>query len=290
MPPVTVTKLSSTDAFYVVDLDGAPSAAGSVRCARKILVDGAEALARRLTYAYASLGLQVSGASAGINADGEGRDAAIGAFVTELQPAATEGTLLWSAAKGVGTDELDGLGPQPPANTEALFAAGVVASVTAARGSLEGARVAFEDVGHGSAELTAAFESAGATIVARDAQTLDPDTDADVLGVGSKNGVVDHDNVAAFAGRTIAPLAPLAVTTRALADGRRADVTILPDFVTTAGSLVRGDTTPDAVADRIGSIITDVVGHPDGIVLGACERAETFLLTWRDDLPFGRPI
>jgi hypothetical protein len=80
------------------------------------------------------------------------------------------------------------------------------------------------------------------------------------------------------------------VTTRALAAGRRAGVTILPDFVTTAGSLVRGDTTPDAVAERIGSIITEVADHPDGIVLGACERAETFLLTWRDGLPFGRPI
>ncbi len=288
MRPVTVTKLSSTDAFYVVDLDGAPSAAGSVRCARKILVDGAEALARRLTYAYASLGLQVSGASAGINADGDGRDDAVGAFVAELQPAAADGTLLWSAAKGVSTAELDGLGPQPPANTDALFAAGVVASVVAARGSVDGARVALEEIGHGGPELVAAFEAAGATVVAHGADALA--TDADILGVGSKNGVIDHDNVAAHAGRTIVPLASLAVTTRALADGRRAGVTILPDFVVTAGSLVRGDTTPDAVAERIGSIIAEVVDHPDGIVLGACERAETFLLTWREDLPFGRPI
>lgn len=213
MRPVTVTKLSSTDAFYVVDLDGAPSAAGSVRCARKILVDGAEALARRLTYAYASLGLQVSGASAGINADGDGRDDAVGAFVAELQPAAADGTLLWSAAKGVSTAELDGLGPQPPANTDALFAAGVVASVVAARGSVDGARVALEEIGHGGPELVAAFEAAGATVVAHGADALA--TDADILGVGSKNGVIDHDNVAAHAGRTIVPLASLAVTTRA---------------------------------------------------------------------------
>jgi glutamate dehydrogenase/leucine dehydrogenase len=288
MPPVTVTKLSSTDAFYVVDLDGAPSAAGSVRCAKKILVDGAEALARRLTYAYASLGLQVSGASAGINVDGEGRDAAIAAFVEELQPAATEGTLLWSVAKGVGPGELDGLGPQPPTNTEDLFAAGVVACVRATRRSLDGARVALEDVGHGAPELAAAFESAGATVVAQGGDALA--AEADVIGVGSKNGVIHHENVTGFAGRVIVPLAPLAVTTRALADGRRAEVMILPDFVTTAGSLVRGDTTPDAVAERIGSIVAEVVDHPDGVVLGACERAETFLLTWRDELPFGRPI
>jgi hypothetical protein len=285
---VTVTKLSSTDAFYVVDLDGAPSAAGSVRCAKKILVDGAEALARRLTYAYASLGLQVSGASAGINVEGEGRDAAIGAFVAELRPAADDGSLLWSAAKGVGTDELEGLGPRPPSNTEALFAAGAVACVRAARGSLDGARVALEDVGHGGPELSGAFEAAGATVIAVGADALG--ADADVVGVGSRNGVIDHENVIGFAGRTIVPLAPLAVTTRALADGRRAGVTILPDFVTTAGSLVRGDTTPDAVAERIGSIITEVAGHEDGLVLGACERAEAFLLTWRDDLPSGRPI
>jgi hypothetical protein len=286
--PVTVTKLTSTDAFAIVDLDDAPTAAGSVRCARKILVDGAASLARRLTYAYASLGLQVAGAAAGINAEGEGRDPAVVAFVEEMRGSADDGSLLWTAGKGVATAELDGLGPPPPANTDELYAAGVVACVEAARGPLDGAKVALEDVGGPLGALTAAFEARGAEVVATGASTLA--SGADVVGVGSRNGVIDHENVGEFAGRTVVPLAPLAITTRAVADGRRAGVTLLPDFVTTAGSLVRGEATPEVVAERIGAIIAEVADHPDGLVLGACERAETFLLTWRDELPFGRPI
>jgi len=33
-----------------------------------------------------------------------------------------------------------------------------------------------------------------------------------------------------------------------------------------------------------------VVGHGNGPVLGACERAEAFLAGWLDELPFGRPM
>ena len=84
---VTVTKLTSTDAFYVVDLPDAPVATGVVRWAKKILLGGAEDLARSLTYSYAVLGQQVSGASAGINAEPDGRAEAIAHFVTEVSPA-----------------------------------------------------------------------------------------------------------------------------------------------------------------------------------------------------------
>ena len=31
-------------------------------------------------------------------------------------------------------------------------------------------------------------------------------------------------------------------------------------------------------------------GHADGPLLGACHRAEAFLRTWQDTLPFGRPL
>jgi glutamate dehydrogenase/leucine dehydrogenase len=79
---VRIQKLTSTDAFIAFDLDDAP-AVGVTRLARKVLQDGAELLARSTTYAFASFGIEMGGASAGINAEGDGRDAAVAAFVEE---------------------------------------------------------------------------------------------------------------------------------------------------------------------------------------------------------------
>jgi hypothetical protein len=294
MRPVTVTKLSSTDAFVVTDLDDAP-AAGIVRCARKILVGGAEDLARLATYAFAACGLQVGGASAGINAEGDDRDAAVAAFVEELGPRAA--SLRLGAGKGVDATELAPFGAMAADVEDRLLAASVVACVAAVR-DLAGARVALEDVGRAGPELSAAFEAAGATVVAQGATAQT--TDCDVVGVGWKTGVVDHENVAGLAGRIVVPLAPLAVTTRALAAGRRAGVTVLPDFLSTTGpllgpSLIEGrtddaDVLATAVTSAITAAATVAAGHADGPSIGACEAAETFLLTWRDELPFGRPI
>ena len=78
--PMQFHKLTSTDGFIAFDLDDAP-AVGVVRLAPKVLRDGAELLARSTTYAAASFGLQVGGASAGINAKPDDRDAALAAFL-----------------------------------------------------------------------------------------------------------------------------------------------------------------------------------------------------------------
>src|SRR5687767_796186 len=81
--PMQLHKLSSTDGFIAFDLDDAP-AVGVVRLAPKVLRDGAELLARSTTYAAASFGLRVRGASGGINAKPDDRDAALAAFVEEV--------------------------------------------------------------------------------------------------------------------------------------------------------------------------------------------------------------
>jgi glutamate dehydrogenase/leucine dehydrogenase len=124
------------------------------------------------------------------------------------------------------------------------------------------------------------------------------DATCDVLCVGSKVGVVDHENVASVKATTIVPVAPLPITARGLANATRAGIVVLPDFLTLAGPLLAawpGDdadaTSLLAAADQqIGAAVADVLDHDGGPLLGACERAEAFLLTWRDDLPFGRPI
>ena len=61
-------KLSSVDGFVLLDLENAPGSVGVVRSAPKILVSGAEMLARSVTYTFAAFGIRAGGASAGVNA------------------------------------------------------------------------------------------------------------------------------------------------------------------------------------------------------------------------------
>ena len=83
MPGVIIQKLTSTEGFIAFDLDDAP-AAGVVRSAPKILVDGASLLARSLTYRFATFERKVGGASAGVNAAPDDRAGALAAFVGEV--------------------------------------------------------------------------------------------------------------------------------------------------------------------------------------------------------------
>ena len=79
---------------------------------------------------------------------------------------------------------------------------------------------------------------------------------------------------------------------------QRADVTVVPDFVALAAPAVAawpGDAADaDAVIAKatqaIQTAVSETSGHADGAFLGACHRAEAFLQTWRDSLPFGRPL
>ncbi|MCB0993946.1 MAG: hypothetical protein KDB21_02565 [Acidimicrobiales bacterium] len=123
-------------------------------------------------------------------------------------------------------------------------------------------------------------------------------TAADVMFVGSRMGVIDHKNAPKLEVGALVPHGPLPYTTFALLALQRAGTVVLPDFVGLAAPLL-GDVAdpsaaPEAVAaDAVGAIervIDEVRGHGEGPVMGACLRAEAFLRTWRDELPFGRPL
>lgn len=283
-----VTKLESTDAFVIVDLDGAERAAGVVRCARKILIDGAASLARHGTYAFAIAGVQASGASAGINAEGDGRDAAVGAFTGEYR-----GPARLSAGKGVSAEELgelpDDRTPAARERARELEMAGIIATIDVLTGGIAGRTVALD---HPDAALAAALAEAGATVP----EVAAIDTPADVLVVGSKVGAIDHDNIGSVAARTVVPSAPLPVTTRGLATAARLGITVAPDFVTLVGPYLaawstESDNDPvEATGELVRATVGALQGHPAGLVLGACELAENFLSTWQAELPFGRPL
>ncbi|MGH9138589.1 MAG: hypothetical protein ACRD0G_16345, partial [Acidimicrobiales bacterium] len=134
-----IRRLSSTDAFLVRDLGEDVASVGVVRVAPKILLDGAELLARAITYAFATFGVQAGGASAGINTKGGSRDAVVTAFVEEVGPLVSGGGVHLSPGTGVTPDELAPLGCEPL--DDGLAGRGAVAAAAAfAGGGLGGQR------------------------------------------------------------------------------------------------------------------------------------------------------
>jgi len=291
-----VEKLDTVDAFIVFDLDDAPESVGIVRSARKILPGGAGDLARSMTYAFATFEMQRSGASAGINAVDDDRADAVAKFTAEIAPMVASGRFLPEPGTRVPRTALESLAE---ADSRAAIGdvadqatvAGVVAAAATAAGGLDGRTVAIEGSGPICDALTLAVEDRGGTIVAMNGQ-------ADVLFAGSKMGAVDHAVAEQFQVGTLVPYGPIPVTARALAVLGRAGTTVVPDFISTAGPLFAwwpsGDPSPEAVAHdaavQITASLEEIANHPDGLFLAASYRAESFLATWRDPLPFGRPL
>lgn len=155
---------SPASGFIITDLPHATAADGVVRCAKKVLVDGARTLARSRTYAWALLEQHRSGASAGVSAAGE-RDNAMAAFLEAAGPASASGTLVLDPAKGVRAEELAPLragDPRHDGDDDELLATSVVAAVAATPGGLEGRTVGIEGAGNALAAVVRALGAAGA--------------------------------------------------------------------------------------------------------------------------------
>ncbi|MEE2769443.1 MAG: hypothetical protein VX833_09540 [Actinomycetota bacterium] len=270
-----IQKLQTVDAFVAVDLDGAPGR-GIVRLAPRVLQGGAKDLARSITYTLASIGLQETGISAGISAAPEERETALTSFVAELAQWETEFQL--SAGKGVANEDL-GLTPDP--DHDRLLAVGVVAAGLVA---IPGATTAIIEGPGGGSALAEELVLQGIEIVVSENPLT---AEADLLFCGSTMGLIDHEVADRLAVAAVVPTGPLPITTRAVAHCRRREITALPDFVTTAGPFL-GDV--DTTREVVTGIIGDVIDHDEGAVLGASKRAEVFLATWQDELPFGRPM
>jgi len=296
---VTMHKLTSTDGFVVIDLDDAPMAIGIARSAPKVLVDGANWLARSETYRYAFFGRKVSGASAAVNAPVDAKAEAIVSFATELAGDAFS-TVHLSAGRGISPDDLVALRSRDPrseswwSERDALTAAGIVAAAGQASGGLTGRTVAIETFDAVTSLLPELFRVAGATVVepdvSEDANAV-LHADVDVLVAGSKVGLIGDANASNVVARLIVPSGPMPVTAKAFAGFGRREVTVLPDFVTTSGHLAAWsiDGSSTDAAELVGAAIAQVMTHEKGPLLGACEVAEAFLATWAT-VPFGRPI
>ena len=304
---MALSKLETTDGFVVRDFTDCP-ATGIVRRARKILQSSAGDLARSATYTFASHGMERSGASGGINAEGEAIGSALEAAVAEWEPLAAAGELHLQPGKGTTPDELAPLaaaaGLGPLAGSERALVAGVVAAASwAAGGSLDGRTVAIEQ-GPGApapAELASSIAAVGGRIVEVPGVDEKPwmiwGAEADVILAGSKPGTLTHQGTDFVTARALVPWGPIPFTTKAVANLlKRGDTVVVPDFVSAGGALVAGYLPGDEgavvkeIVDRVAQILTEVGEHEDGPLLAACYRAEGFMSSWQPSLPFGRPL
>lgn len=296
---MSTRKFTTTDGFVVVDLDDAPASFGVMRSAPKVLVDGARWLARSASYQFAAFGVRASGASGAVNAAAEAKSDAVAAAVAELAGEAWSSVHL-TAGRGISASDLSALRERDPRpadwfdRREAALVAGLVAAAERAMGGLAGTTVAVEQFDAATTALVSALAGAGATVVEID-ESLGADavlhTDAAVLFIGSKVGLLGDHLVPHVRARCIVPTGPMPVTTKALAGLGRAGVVVLPDFVTTAGPLATwpGEGPERDPAALVADRLTTVLDHPKGPLVGACEEAEAFLASWTT-VPFGRPI
>jgi len=286
---VRIQKLESTDAFVVWDVEGADRSVGIARLAPKILQEGAEMLARSVTYSFAAFGLKVSGASAGINAKPEGREAAIEAFVNELAPIAGSGSLVLHAGNGLQDADLAPLtrSDVTALTDDELAAHSAVAATEAMIGPLADKSVAIAGAGPIADAAAIAASDRGAEV--NDGPI---DTPADALLVAGKSGMITHEAAEGVKAAAVVPLTPLPITAKAYAVFRRAGVTYVPDFVALAAPLLAA-CDPQNVTDpieRVRSMVAELSSSGPDAWLVAVGVAEAFLSTWQDQLPFGRPL
>ena len=270
-----IQKLESINAFVAVDLEGVPGR-GILRASKKILQGGAKDLARSMTYALASLNLKETGVSAGISTPPEEKSEAIKTFFEEI----SEWENKFSFTAGLGVTSEDTAENNPEEKLQLLAIGTLISALTAK----PDASTAVIDDKILSSVLEKELTKKGIEIIPSENPF---DETADILFCGSKMGVIDHEIAEKLSFSVIVPTAALPITTRAVAVCKRRNILALPDFVTTAGPLIKDK---NLTEETLSSIVNEVIDHADGPLMGACERAEVYLSTWQSELPFGRPM
>jgi glutamate dehydrogenase/leucine dehydrogenase len=117
------------------------------------------------------------------------------------------------------------------------------------------------------------------------------DADCHALFVAGKTGMVDHDVADTIKAHLVVPLTTLPITTKAYAVLSRAGRTYVPDFVSLAAPLLNAlDAANGDAVGRVRDLAAELLAEGPTAWMAACQRAETFLQTWQDALPFGRPL
>ncbi len=290
-----VRKLETVDAFVLTDFADVP-ASGYVRRGRKILQSSTWDLTRSATYTFAAFSIERGGASAGINAVDEGAEAAIASFRAELSSDVESGALALLDGKGVRRAS------DAENHEQALATTVTTAAKWALGGSLDGRRLIVEGGPAVAPEpLLQRLADEGAELLTVDGVAEKPwliwGADADAVVVGSKPGAMTHQGAEMLKAKAVIPWAPTPVTTKALAVMIKNGIVYVPDFVAASGPLLAGlSNAPsgvelsETVTSALDESAASATSADEPIFLAASRKAEAFLATWQETLPFGRPL
>ena len=345
--PVETRQLESTPGFVIYDLPGAQHYVGETRLGSRLIPGNATMLVRHLTYVFASLEQQRSGASVGLKSDPSEAATAVAALATELADDFTTGRLSTSPGLRldgamlapvlahdqrnlIGNDDRDGI-----SFNHELIGVGAATAASSLVGGLDGKRIAIEGFGPAGLGIAREAAAAGATIsrvstakgcangqldpvalteawladgemcvatLSGDGESAKPwavwKDDVDVLFCGSKPGAMSGDGAAMAGATPVVAFSPAAVSSKALAVLRAVGTAVAADFVSAVGPalgwwadpVLTHDDLRSATSDTVNALMSETAGHDDGPFMAACYRAEAFLRTWQDELPFGRPL
>lgn len=185
-----------------------------------------------------------------------------------------------------------------PAIAQAVTARGArVTALSTAAGTITNAD------GFDVAGLTQARAAHGAGMVNEFADEPDAGwkilgADADVLFAGSKMGLISHQGAPNVQASLVVPTGPIPYTTKGALMLEAQGTTVLPDIVSTAGAMFAGmppagddqDDIEQSVISLLSTLTGNVLDSEHSPILEACMRAESFMRSWRDELPFGRPF
>ena len=121
---------------------------------------------------------------------------------------------------------------------------------------------------------------------------------ADVFFAGSKMGAINHTTAEKLEIEALIPHQPIPYTAKALAVLQKKGCVVVPDFIPVAGPAFSYWAEEKAESSEIISQVTsgmtavldEAIDNKDGLFLGSCYRAEAFLGSWQENLPFGRPL
>ena len=121
---------------------------------------------------------------------------------------------------------------------------------------------------------------------------------ADVFFAGSKMGAINHTTAEKLEIEVLIPHQPLPYTAKALAVLQKKGCVVVPDFIPVAAPAfaywLEAKTEISEIISQVTSgmagVLDETIKNEDGLFLGSCYRAEAFLGSWQQNLPFGRPL
>jgi hypothetical protein len=197
------------------------------------------------------------------------------------------------AGRSVAIEGLAGIGVAIAREVELL--GGAVKRVSTSKGSVSGDLTAVD--------LAAAVSQHGAEAPSVLGEVDKPwsvwrSSGVDLIFCGSAPGALSAAGAPSVGTTPVVTTGVAPVATKALAMLKAEGAEVAPAFLAALGvqavafdpSITTHEAARARTVDVVAGVCDELSGSPHGMFIGACMRAEAFMKTWAEELPFGRPL